>query len=411
MAVDDLVGATISERFILKRKIGQGGYGAVFEGEQLSINRKCAVKVLAPRVTNDPKTAKRFEHEARTTSLLTHPNTVVIYDFGKDEHADVLFLAMEYLDGESLSSVINRRGVLGIAESLHIAHQIALSLDDAHEAGVVHRDVKPQNVMLLQRGQDAQFVKVIDFGLVKIVNGDVPTKTTFVELTKSGVVVGTPAYMSPEQIDKGVMDGRTDQYSLAITIYVMLTGRTPFVGANPIDVATKHLLEQPLPPSVYRTSLSVSEAFEAAILRALSKDPSERFDTCTAFIDALIEASKFAGIEEISSNVTVNARSSTDEKTTEPMLPSETDTVKMNVDEIDQFGDTLLVDSDQLPSTGLQTDTVKTVRASPQQLPSAVEDVALESAPAELSSNLMPIVIVSLFLIAGVLIVLALVLS
>lgn len=279
-----LQGKLLAGRFQLIRLLGQGGYGAVFEAEQISIGRRCAVKVLAPRDVSDAKTTERFKMEARATSRLSHPNTVTIYDFGHDGELGVLFLAMEYLEGRDLSSVM-KAGELDVATSVRIIEQACASLDDAHSHGIVHRDVKPQNIMVIPRGQDAHFVKMIDFGIAKAFseNGIQPNT----QLTMTGTIIGTPQYMSPEQVRDIEMDGRSDQYSLAVCLYQMLTGRPPFLGSSPIDIATRHLTDEPLPPGVLRPDLNLPNAFEEAVLKALSKSPEDRFKTLDAFASAL----------------------------------------------------------------------------------------------------------------------------
>lgn len=281
-----LQGQHLAGRFFLKKLLGQGGYGAVFEAEQTSVGRRCAVKVLAPRDLNDRKVIERFKMEARATSRLTHPNSVTIYDFGEDEEFGVLFIAMEFLEGEDLSQYVKTHGSFDTNTALHIVEQAAASLDDAHQHGLVHRDVKPQNIMILRRGRDEHFVKVIDFGIAKALEATTAMAPD-TQLTMTGTIVGTPQYMSPEQVRDIQLDGRSDQYSLAIVLYVLLTGRPPFLGTSPIDIATKHLTDQPLPPSVIRPELELPPAFEEALLKGLEKQPENRFETATEFAHAL----------------------------------------------------------------------------------------------------------------------------
>ncbi|QED26417.1 protein kinase [Microvenator marinus] len=281
-----LQGQHLAGRFFLKTLLGQGGYGAVFEAEQTSVGRRCAVKVLAPRDLNDRKVIERFKMEARATSRLTHPNSVTIYDFGEDEEFGVLFIAMEFLEGEDLSQYVKTHGSFDTTTALHIVEQAAASLDDAHQHGLVHRDVKPQNIMILKRGRDEHFVKVIDFGIAKALEATTAMAPD-TQLTMTGTIVGTPQYMSPEQVRDIQLDGRSDQYSLAIVLYVLLTGRPPFLGTSPIDIATKHLTDQPLPPSVIRPELELPPAFEEALLKGLEKQPENRFETTIEFAHAL----------------------------------------------------------------------------------------------------------------------------
>lgn len=289
MDLAQLQGKTLAGRFRLEKLLGQGGYGAVFEAEQLSVGRRCAVKVLFAHLCADETTAQRFRAEARATSRLTHPNSVILYDFGRDEDLGLLFLAMELLDGQDLSSIVKGRGFMSVADAVHIARQACESLHEAHQLGLVHRDIKPRNIMLIERGNDPQFVKVIDFGIAKVVQS---SKLTHTELTQTGTIIGTPKYMAPEQIRDADIDGRTDMYALAISLYQMITGRTPFDEGTPMEIAGRQLAEQPEPLSQFRSGLQVSRDFEQVLLRALAKDPADRFADMLAFADALEQAAR-----------------------------------------------------------------------------------------------------------------------
>lgn len=286
MKISELEGYELAGRFKLKHLLGKGGYGAVFAAEQISVGRMCAVKVLVPHLTSDPATVSRFKREARSTSKLAHPNTIVLYDFGLDEDLNMLFLVMEYLKGATLDELIKSEGTFDVSSTLHILEQAAASLDDAARIGLVHRDVKPHNIMVTSRGNDDHFVKVIDFGIAKALRGD-DIRASCMGLTQTGTIVGTPQYMSPEQIRDEPLDGRSDQYSLAVCAYAMLTGNVPFTGSSPIDVASRHLIDTPLPVTALEPNLTVSPIFEQALLKALSKDPEERFETSSAMVDAL----------------------------------------------------------------------------------------------------------------------------
>lgn len=294
MNLSELEGQRLAGRFKLGKLLGQGGYGAVFEAEQISMGRRCAVKVMAPHRVSSPETAKRFELEARNTSRLNHPNTVIVYDFGRDNDTNLLFLAMEFLEGVDLNRRVNELGPMTVSESVHVVNQMAGSLQDAHDQGLVHRDIKPQNVMITTRGTDPLFVKVIDFGITKALKAGKDDKTGM-GLTETGMVLGTPQYMSPEQLRSYDIDGRSDQYSVAISVYRMLTGRTPFGGDTPVDIALKHITEMPLPLRTFRPGLEVPQQFERVLLKALSKERDDRFATVMDFADALAEAADFDG--------------------------------------------------------------------------------------------------------------------
>ncbi len=278
--LDALIGKSLDNRFELKKLIGQGGYGAVFEAVQTSMQRRCAVKVLSIQ-TDDPKQIARFELEARVTCQLKHPNTIVVYEYGRDEELGMFFIAMEYLDGQSLTQLANSRS-LSIEESLYILEQIAASLDDAHSYDLVHRDIKPHNIMIVKRGADDLCVKVIDFGIAK-------TRDTGLDLTQTDAIIGTPRYMSTEQVLNQELTGKSDQYALAVTAYFLLTGQTVFNYDTAIQVAVAHASEIPPKISTVTDRFLNSEKFDTSLLRALSKDPHSRFDTCAEFIQALRE--------------------------------------------------------------------------------------------------------------------------
>lgn len=264
--------------------LGRGGYGAVYEAEQISMGRTVALKVLLSDIANDPQLVERFNLEARQTSRLRHHNTVTIYDFGRDAERELLFLAMEYLEGRDLKALLKDQGRLSLDLTLHILEQVAASLHEAHELGLVHRDLKPANVMLTRRGDDLHHVKVIDFGIAKV------TRDEERRLTETGVLLGTPYYMAPEQLRTGQIDHRVDIYACAVMAFQMLTGSVPFTGANPIEVLSKHALEAP--PSLFDVApaLDVPPAVDACIKRAMAKDPEARPATMRDFIATLRRA-------------------------------------------------------------------------------------------------------------------------
>lgn len=283
----ELTGKTLAGRFELHDRIGSGGYGAVFRATQLSIDRECAVKVLSPRLVADETTVERFRVEAKTTSRLNHPNTVVLHDFGWDEHHSVLFLAMELLEGESLEETVEHNGPLSLSEAAKVADQMAGSLQEAHDAGTVHRDVKPGNAMLVERGGDDRFVKVIDFGIAKAFREDLDVQES---LTRKGTIVGTPAYMAPEQVRGESVDGRADQYALAMTVYFLAVGSAPFQGGTSMEIASRHLTQEPSPLSTYCPERDIPEEVDRILGKAVSKEPGSRFDSVEAFSERLIGA-------------------------------------------------------------------------------------------------------------------------
>ncbi len=284
MRLEELEGDVLAERFRLEQMIGQGGYGAVFEATQLSVGRRCAVKIMLPARSTNEAVEKRFRAEARATSRLTHPNSLVLYDFGVDEKTGFLFLATEFLDGCTLHEVLEREKTLEIKRAVSIMKQTAASLQDAHSLGLVHRDIKPKNIMLIERAGKEDFVKVIDFGIAKALRGQLSRET---DLTRTGMMIGTPQYMAPEQILGRELDGRVDQYVLAVVGYRMLTGRNPFRAGAPMETAMRHVNDRVLPLRTYRPELEVTAEFEDAFLRALEKSPEYRFARVIDFVEAL----------------------------------------------------------------------------------------------------------------------------
>src|ERR1700722_3379276 len=219
---DPLIGRTIGGRFKIIGVIARGGMGKVYRAEQSALGRVCAVKVLNPSYSGgqDPEFHKRFFLEASVASRLTHPNTVTIFDYGKTDDG-IYFMAMEFLDGVTLHRAIRQATFLPEDRAAHIARQICRALREAHAHGVIHRDLKPANIYLVEHGDERDFVKVLDFGLVKNVSGDSRGE----ELTQTGLFMGSPKYMAPEQIRGDRVDLRTDIYALGVILYEMITGK------------------------------------------------------------------------------------------------------------------------------------------------------------------------------------------
>ncbi len=272
-AAGALEGRVIGDRYRLLSPIAEGLASAVFKAEHVRMGKALCIKVLRGPLARDPELAARFRTEARVVSRLSHPHTIAVFDFGELEGNEGFYLAMEYLHGENLFDVLRREGRLPWTRAAAIGEQLLGALGEAHEAGIVHRDVKPANVMLLQPKNDADFVKLLDFGIAEI-EGQGP-----------GGGLGTPTYLSPEQARGAAPDARSDLYSLGALLYEMVGGRPPFVAPNPMAVLSAHLHEEPAP--LASLCPEVSPDFAAVVHRALAKRPDGRFGSADEMRDAL----------------------------------------------------------------------------------------------------------------------------
>jgi hypothetical protein len=275
--LENLIGRTLNHRYLVGDKVGEGGFGAVFRGKQLATGREVALKILHPHNVSDETIVARFRREAEACSKLRDPHTVTTYDF--DETPDgILYLAMELLRGQSLHQVQKAEGPLGYERVLKILDQVAASLSEAHLNGIVHRDMKPENVFIESRdGQD--HVKVLDFGIAKVVSDErqVPA------LTAVGQTLGTLEFMSPEQLRGQKLDGRSDLYALGMMSYEMLTGILPFASAkSPIDIINFHMRSEPPPPSKLSDKVTIPALVDAIILKMVAKDKDKRFADANA---------------------------------------------------------------------------------------------------------------------------------
>ena len=279
------IGREVAGRYRILAKLGEGGMGAVYRAEQISLKRVVALKVLRPELSAEPGLVRRFNAEAELAAKLNHPNTVTLFDFGQDA-SGALFIAMEYIEGQSLREVLHRGGPLPPPRALAICEQVCASLADAHARGIVHRDLKPDNVMLSRRGRHDDVVRVLDFGIAKLrgEQGDV----TAMPMTQAGDLLGTPQYMAPEQIRGEKVDARTDVYALGCMLYEMVTGRLPFEGPTLMVILSKHLTEAPVPPHQRRPDLSLPPALSQVILEAMAKPPAMRPPTMELFAERLM---------------------------------------------------------------------------------------------------------------------------
>ena len=258
----DLTGKVLGD-FCLLRKLGKGGMADVYLAEQTSLHRQVAIKIMRPDFVTDPTYVKRFRHEASAAGGLNHPNIVQVYMVGEQE--GIHFISQEYVQGRNLKEFITRKGPLEVPIALHILKQVAAALQVAHEKGIVHRDIKPENILLTKKGE----AKVADFGLAQLTLGGEK-----VQLTQVGVTMGTPLYMSPEQVNGKPLDARSDIYSLGVMAWHMLVGRPPFSGDTALAVAVKHLNEQP--PSLAEARPDLPVGVRALVERMMSKKKEDR---------------------------------------------------------------------------------------------------------------------------------------
>ncbi len=282
-APDPLIGRVINERFKVVSLIARGGMGKVYRAEQAPLGRVCALKVLNPNYSgeHDPEFHKRFFLEASMTSKLTHPNTVTIFDYGKTDD-DIYYMAMEYLEGHTLHRAIRHSGHFPEERTAHVARQICRALREAHSLGIIHRDLKPANIYLVEHGDEPDFVKVLDFGLVKNVSD-----TKGEELTQAGLFMGSPKYMAPEQISGEKVDARTDIYALGIIMYEMLTGKVPFDSATSVNILMAHVKQDAPPMRQMNPNVEVSGAIEETVARCMAKAPDDRFRSMDEVLAAL----------------------------------------------------------------------------------------------------------------------------
>jgi eukaryotic-like serine/threonine-protein kinase len=281
---DELIGRVINDRFRIISVIARGGMGRVYRAEQVPLGRLVAIKTLDLRHTggeNDPLFQQRFFLEASVASKLQHPNTVTVFDYGRTVD-DLYFIAMELVEGRSLLNLIRSEAPLPYQRVLHIALQIARSLREAHRLEVIHRDLKPGNVLLAKHGDEDDFVKVLDFGLVKHIESEAEQ-----ELTKAGLFMGSPKYMSPEQIrGENAIDARADIYALGVVMYEMLSGKVPFDRENTVKLLMAHLHE-PAPPLAVA---GCPPMLAQLVMRCLAKDPGQRPSSMDELIGLLKRA-------------------------------------------------------------------------------------------------------------------------
>src|SRR5919204_1419842 len=257
-----MLGREVGGRYRLTAPLGEGGMSTLWRAVDQQLDREVAVKILRPQYSADPGFAARFRQEARSAASLSHPNIVSVYDYGTDPNGDIQYIVMELVEGRDLASVLHDRGRVSTDDATQVAIAVASALEAAHRRGIVHRDVKPGNILITEEGD----VKVTDFGIARAVSE--------ASMTVTGTTLGSVHYFSPEQARGDEVTGRSDVYALGIVLYEMLAGRRPFEGDSAAGVALKRLTEDPPPPSEFQP---VPAGLEAIILRALARDPAQRF--------------------------------------------------------------------------------------------------------------------------------------
>jgi serine/threonine protein kinase len=283
---DPFIGRSILDgQFEIVQKIGTGGMGAVYKASQPAMNRMVAIKILHPKLADRQDLTSRFRREARAMSQLTHPNTTKVFMYGELPEDESLYIVMEYLEGKNLNQRVRREGPLPVERAIPILAAVCEALDEAHQLGIVHRDMKPENIFLCNQGGLKDYPKVLDFGLAKVTERQM--KPGSVILTQEGMVFGTPEFMSPEQAQGKTLDARSDIYSLAVILYEVLTGKLPFVARTPMEYIQKHVMEPPISLNQRVEGKQFPRRLEQVINKALAKNPDERYQVASDFARAL----------------------------------------------------------------------------------------------------------------------------
>jgi len=295
LARDPMVGTCLMGKYDIIDVIGHGGMGVVYKGRQVLMDRTVAIKMLQSQHIADSMSVKRFHQEGKAASKMNHPHIITVYDFGVTPTSGQPFIVMDYLLGTDLSTIIKDEGQLGVERSLKILSQSTDALDHAHRMGVIHRDLKPSNIMLIDYEDEKDFVKVVDFGVAKLISAGGEQQ----RLTQMGEVCGSPVYMSPEQCQGHELDNRSDIYSMGIVIYETLTGRLPILGRTMVETMGKHITEAPPRFKEVRPDLYIPERLEAVVFKALAKDPADRHQTMAELTRDLDTAIPRAGKSQV----------------------------------------------------------------------------------------------------------------
>lgn len=317
-SVTGLIGLVFDGRYKIVELIGKGGMGAVYKAMHIAMSQTVALKVLNPEALGDDTAVQRFYHEAKASSRLKHPNTIKVFDFGRSEEGH-LYLAMEYLAGETLGALLRDEKVLPVGRTIDIVKQVLKSLGEAHSQGLVHRDLKPDNIFLTDVFGESDFVKVLDFGISKFVDSSPDHET----LTQAGLIPGTPLYVSPEQALGRSVDGTSDIYALGVIMYQMVTGRPPFRADSAVALVMKQIHDQPPDPTTFNPNLVIPEQLKDLIFRMLEKDAKKRPQLTLDVYHELEEIEKAGGYPEEPSKDLVKAGDDQDEVS--QLIPNSTD--------------------------------------------------------------------------------------
>jgi DNA-binding response OmpR family regulator/tRNA A-37 threonylcarbamoyl transferase component Bud32 len=271
---DPLIGRVLDNKYEIIKAIGGGASGQVYKAKHKMMNITVAVKVLAPQLSTQPDLVRRFEREARAAGLLSHRNVLIVHDLGVTDESQP-YMVMEYLNGFSLAELLEQNGKLALPDALEIVAQICLGIGKAHEEGLVHRDLKPGNIMLVAEGDQTYTVKIVDFGLAKSTKAEENAPN----LTQTGALIGTPSYMSPEQCRSETTDHRCDIYAIGCMLYEMLTGEVPFVSSNIIETFIRHAQEPPPLFTVADLDAETNMRLQAIVHRCLEKEKESRYQS------------------------------------------------------------------------------------------------------------------------------------
>src|SRR5215207_5261841 len=275
---DSLVGSVLADRYHILKRIGEGGMGRVYLGEHVKMNRQCAVKVMSPALVNDAESASRFAREASSAARIIHPNVAAVFDYGESD--GLVYLVMEYVDGEPLSRLLAREAPFALERAVDLARQIADGLGAAHELGIVHRDLKPDNILVTRSRSGREVAKVVDFGIAKAMQegaGDA--------LTRTGLVIGTPEFMSPEQLLGDPIDARSDLYALGCILHLMLTAAPAFDAPTREQMIKRRLSENP--PHAQDLDPGIPDSIDRVIAKLLARAPDDRYGSAAEVRDAL----------------------------------------------------------------------------------------------------------------------------